>query len=86
LPTELIKDLVVYGVSRKNTRRSSSNSSNFCSRTCLTGRKIDYKHEYMLGFGDYCEVFDPTAQNNRMMERSKSVIALLYPCANKSGL
>ena len=84
LPTELIKDLVVYGVSRKNTRRSSSNSSNVCSRTRLTGRKIDYKREYMLGFGDYCEVFDPTARNNRMMERSNSVIAL-YPCANKSG-
>jgi hypothetical protein len=50
----------------------------------MTGRKIDYKREFSLGFGSYCEVWSPKAKKNTMKERSESCIAV-YPSTNISG-
>ena len=52
LPKDKIKDLVVYAVNRINTRRTSALSDNVSPRVRFTGRKVNYKREYCLGFGD----------------------------------
>lgn len=88
LPYELgknrMKDLVTYVVNRINTRRTKSLTDNICPRSKMTGRKIDYKREFMLGFGDYVEAYDPKVKSNSMKSRSEPCIAL-YPSANISG-
>jgi len=51
----------------------------------MTGRKIDYKREFMLGFGDYyIEAYNLKVKANSMRQRSEPCIAL-YPSANISG-
>lgn len=84
LPRDRNKDLVAYIANRLNTRRTTASTSNVCARTKLTGRKIDYKREYMLGFGDYCEVWNPRVIRNTVAPRTESCIAL-FPSANISG-
>jgi hypothetical protein len=84
LPKNRVKDLVTYVVNRMNTRRTSALNDNVCPRTRFTGRKIDYKREFMLGFGDYVETYDPKVRSNSMRERTEPCIAL-YPAANVSG-
>ena len=83
LPSDRNKDLVAYIANRLNTRRTTASISNVCARTKLTGRKIDYKHKYMLGFGDYCEVWNPRVVSNTVALRTESCIAL-FPSANIS--
>jgi hypothetical protein len=84
LPKNRVKDLVTYVVNRVNTRRTKALADNVCPRTKMTGRKIDYKREFMLGFGDYVEAYDPKVKSNSMKPRSEPCIAL-YPSANISG-
>jgi hypothetical protein len=84
LPPNRVKDLVTYVVNRLNTRRTSALNDNVCPRSKFTGRKIDYKREFMLGFGDYVEAYDPKARSNTMDARTEPCIAL-YPAANISG-
>jgi hypothetical protein len=84
LPKNRVKDLVTYVVNRMNTRRTTSLSDNVCPRTKFTGKKIDYDREFLLGFGDYVEAYDPKVKSNSMMERTEPCIAL-YPAANVSG-
>jgi hypothetical protein len=84
LPQNRAKDLVTYVVNRLNTRRTSALNDNVCPRSKFTGRKIDYKREFMLGFGDYVEAYDPKARSNTMDARTEPCIAL-YPAANISG-
>jgi hypothetical protein len=79
-----VPELVVYSVNRKNAIRATAQNSNVCPRTRMTGRKIDYKREFMLGFGDYCEAWDPKSKKNTLTARSESYIAL-YPSTNISG-
>jgi hypothetical protein len=82
LPPNRVKDLVTYVVNRLNTRRTSALNDNVCPRSKFTGRKIDYKREFMLGFGDYIEAYDPKARSNTMDARTEPCIALVYPAAN----
>lgn len=84
LPRNRVKDLVTYVVNRMNTRRTCSLADNVCPRSKLTGRKINYKREYLLGFGDYVECYNPKVRSNSMKARSEPCIAL-YPSANISG-
>jgi hypothetical protein len=84
LPRNRVKDLVTYVVNRLNTRRTTSLAENVCPRSKLTGRKINYKREFLLGFGDYVECYDPKVRSNSMKPRSEPCIAL-YPSANISG-
>ena len=86
LPKLRIKDLATYVVSRINTRRTTASSDNVSPRVKFTGRKILYR-EFQLGFGDYVEAYNPTAEkksNNIRMERTEPCIAL-YPSANLNG-
>jgi hypothetical protein len=84
LPRNRVKDLVTYVVNRLNTRRATSLADNVCPRTKLTGCKINYAREYLLGFGDYVECYDPKVRSNSMKARTEPCIAL-YPSANISG-
>ena len=70
-----------YSVSRINTKRTKALASNVCPRVRLTGRKINYKKEFGLGFGDYAEVKTNRAITNDDTERSEPCIAL-YPAMN----
>jgi hypothetical protein len=84
LPKNRVKDLVSFVVNRINTRRTKALNDNICPRTKLTGRKVSYHREFMLGFGDYVEAKDPKARSNTMDARSEPCVAL-YPAANVTG-
>jgi hypothetical protein len=82
LPMSLVKDLVAFVVSRINMERSAEINLNVAPKVLFTGMKSDFKKEFSLAFGDYCEVYDGTDNTSR--ERSVPCIAL-YPCNNAAG-
>jgi len=63
-------------------KRSTAVNSNICAMGRFIGIKLDYRKELLLGFGDYCEVYDGT--NNTSKRRTVPCIAL-YPCCNYTG-
>jgi hypothetical protein len=73
LPLILVKDLVAYVISWINSERSAAINQNLA---------VDYKKEFSLAFGDYCEVYNGT--NNTSWARSIPGIAL-HPCNNAAG-
>ena len=81
MPKCLIRFLVTYCVSRINTR--SGSGGNVCPRVRLTGRKISYKREFALKFGDYVEVKADSVSNS-MQARTMPCIAL-YPTTSING-
>lgn len=83
-PNALVKDLVKYGTSRTNIRRTKAANTNVCPRVKFTGQKVNYKQELALAFGDYVEAKNPRARSNGLNDRTKSCIAL-YPLSNFSG-
>ncbi len=83
IPGNLVQDLVSYAVNRINTRRSGSISTE-SPRVKFTGRKVNYKREFTLSFGDYVECYDPTSRGNSTKEWTNSCIAL-HPYGNISG-
>ena len=81
----LIKYLMTYCVSRINIRAGAGSSGgNTCPRVKLTGRRVNYKKEFALKFGDYVEVKDPKVISNSMSPRTSPAIAL-YPTASING-
>jgi hypothetical protein len=82
LPMSLVKDLVAFVVSRINMERSAAINLNVAPKVLFTGTKSDFKKEFPLAFGDYCEVYD--GMDNTSRERSVPCIAL-YPCNNAAG-
>jgi hypothetical protein len=78
----LVKDLVAFVVSRINMERSAAINLNVAPKVLFTGTKSDFKKEFPLAFGDYCEVYD--GMDNTSRERSVPCIAL-YPCNNAAG-
>lgn len=85
IPRSLIKDLVLYSVTRLNNRRDYLNTATASPRVLFSGYKVNFKKEFSIGYGDYCEVDDPTViSNNPMQSRTNSCIAL-YPCGNQNG-
>ena len=81
LPISLVNQLVTFCVSRINVQTTSSLTSNWCPRVRLTGRKVDFKKEYSLTFGDYVEARNPQVVSNTMTPRTDPCIAL-YPTLN----
>ena len=63
LPKFMVKHLVTYCVCRISVRRTKATGSRICPRARFTGRKVDYKQEFALGFGDYMEAWDPAAES-----------------------
>jgi Reverse transcriptase (RNA-dependent DNA polymerase) len=85
LPKVLVKDLVAYAVSRRNVRRTTSRVDSVAPRVAFTGRRIQYKKEFAIAFGDYVESYDPHGiKNDAMRERTQPGIAL-YPAGNAHG-
>ena len=84
IPVNLVQNLVSYAVNRINTRRSSGSVSAVCPRIKSTGKKVNYKREFTLSFGDYVECYDPTSRENSTKERTNSCIAL-HPYGNITG-
>ena len=77
-----MKDLVAFVVSSINMERSVAINLNMALKVLFTSMKSDFKKEFSLAFGDYCEVYDGT--DNTSKERSVPCIAL-YPCNNAAG-
>ena len=84
LPTNKANALVTYVVNRRNTRRTRGLNDNVYPRLRFTGRKVDYRIEFGMGFGDYCEVYNPAVTSNSMEQRTQSCI-VLYPTGNATG-
>jgi hypothetical protein len=82
LPKMMVKDLIAYVVSRINSERSAAINQNVAPKVMFTGLRMDYKKEFSLAFGDYCEVYHGT--DNTLRARSIPCIAL-YPCNNVAG-
>jgi len=76
LPISLVIQLVTFCVFRINVQTTSSLTSNWCPRVRLTGRKVDFKKEYSLTFGDYVEARNPQVVSNTMTPRTDPCIAL----------
>jgi len=50
----------------------------------MTGRKVDFKREYALTFGEYVEARNPKVVSNSMAPRTEPCLAL-YPTLNANG-
>lgn len=85
LPQALMKSIVFYAVNRLNSRRDYLNTLEASPKILFLGFKHDYKTEFSIGFGDYCECPCITPTTNRATDqRTESCIAL-YPCNNRNG-
>jgi len=80
-----LKDLVSYCVNRINIRTTSALVTNVCPRVRFTGRKVNYKSEFSLSFGDYVEVYDPKVLSNSVIDMRTEPCIALYPAANITG-
>ena len=85
LPSSRVKDLVTYATIRTNARRTTSSTTAVAPRVAFTGRKINYKKEYELEFGTYCECYDPKViSRDAERDRTEPCIAL-FPAVNANG-
>ena len=82
-PEWLNKDLVSYVVSRKNLRGSST--SVVSARVKFTGRKPDFKKELSIGYGDYCECYNPAVESKDASKDRTEPCVALYPTGNANG-
>lgn len=80
LPPSFVADLAYYAVSRKNLK--STPGSAVSPRVKFTGRKPTFRRELGIGFGDYVEVYDPTATGNIISKDRTSPAIALYPTGN----
>ena len=88
LPYELaarfMRYLVMFVVTRLNLMPRAGDGGSLCPRERFTGKKIQFKRELEIGFGDYAEVFSKPEQTNSMEQRTISAIALC-PAGNDQG-
>ena len=84
LPARLTRYLVMFAVTRLNLMPRPGDGSNLCPRERFTGKKLMYKRELEVGFGDYAEVWSKPKQSNSMEPRTISSIALC-PVGNDEG-
>ena len=85
LPKSMVEDLITYCVSRLNIRSSGSLNGFECPRVRLTGRKIDYKREFALSFGDYVEARNPKVKSNNISQPRTEPCIALYPTPTING-
>ena len=84
LPLSFVNQLVTFCVCRINVMTTSSLTGNWCPRVRLTGRKVDFRKEYALTFGEYVEARNPKVVSNSMAPRTEPCLAL-YPTLNANG-
>ena len=86
LPMYLLKYLVYFVVSRLNLLSSTSSFNEHGNRPAYElfyNRKIDYKRDLRVAFGDFAFVYEYKTKNT-MNPRGRGAIAL-YPTNNSSG-
>jgi hypothetical protein len=83
LGLSLMVYLIMFVTSRINLMPHRAGLLNISPSEAFRGRKIDYKRDLRLGFGEYCEVFDPRSDNT-MRARTQAAISLM-PSGNASG-
>ena len=81
LPFPLCKFLmiccVLFCTSRLNMIPCSSRDDYVSPYEHLTGRKLDFRRDLALSFGDYCEVSPKVASTSVMKERTHSCVAIM---------
>jgi hypothetical protein len=84
LARRLICELISYIIKRLNCQPTGAHV-HMSPRVFMTGVKIDFAKEYLLGFGDYVETRNPAVRSNDAEQpRTQSAIAL-YPVGNHVG-
>ena len=83
LPLKLLPYLVKFAVTRINWIPHRVGVANISPSEAFFGRKLNYKRDLRVGFGEYCEVFDPSSDNT-MRPRTQAAISL-GPTGNLSG-
>lgn len=83
LPLTLVPYLVLFAVTRINWIPHRVGMANISPSEAFLGRKLDFKRDLRVGFGEYCEVFDPSSDNT-MRPRTQAAISL-GPTGNLSG-
>ena len=85
LPRFLYKYLVFFAISRINMFPVRSRSDPTPARELFSGRKIDYKKDIRIGFGEYCQVDAfPMPRNDATKSRTKGALSL-DPRGNLQG-
>lgn len=84
LAARFMRYLVMFVVTRLNLMPRAGDGGSLCPRERFTGKKIQFKRELEIGFGDYAEVYSKPTQTNSMEERTFSAIALC-PAGNDQG-
>ena len=81
MPRALINGLIMICVCRLNTMMSKSIMGDESPRVRFTGRRVDYKEEFALTFGDSCEVKnkDKGAISNKITQRRSDRCRAQYP-------
>lgn len=82
MPGRFVRYLVMFVVTRLNLIPRPADGSNLCPRERFTGKKLVYKNDLELGFGDYVEVFYKS--DNTMQKRTVSAISMC-PVGNDEG-
>jgi hypothetical protein len=72
-----VKDLVAFVVSSINMERSVAINLNMALKVLFTSMKSDFKKEFSLAFGDYCEVYEGTDNTSKVVG-SKVYLLLVY--------
>jgi hypothetical protein len=85
LPKSMVKDLVKFANGRNNMKSTSARVDKVAPRIAFSGRKPNYRKEYGLRFGNYCECYDPkVVSKDALRDRTEPCIAL-YPACNAAG-
>jgi len=84
LPLILVRWLVYYCVSRINMLPSHQHSDLTSPKENFTGRKVDFKRDLRLSFGDYVHVHEDRAITNTSQSRTEEAICV-FPLSNLAG-
>lgn len=84
VPTNLLKWVVFYCVSRLNMMPSGTRMDKTSPRELFLGRKLDYKLDLSVSFGDYVQCESVNIIRNSMTPRTEGAIALM-PTGNLQG-
>jgi ribosomal protein L24E len=75
---------VYFCANRINLVPNKTGYTNLCPQEALTGKKINYKIDVRVGFGDYVQMKTPNIESNSNISRTEGGIALL-PVGNTQG-
>jgi hypothetical protein len=87
MPLKLIKFLVFFVVSRSNLMPSGTRVDPISPSEVYHGRKVDFKRDLRVSFGDYVQTNAPIPDNTKSSvskDRTEGAIAL-YPLNNEQG-